>query len=90
MDQPGFQWSAEAPVGLADTERAVALLATRLPPSLRVLAELAYDLGAAWQPGGMALFGAVDPWRWEALRHNPVRLLLETSPTRLARLAEDR
>jgi starch phosphorylase len=70
-------------------ERAVASLATRLPPSLAVLARLAFNYRWSWLAGGPNLFSSVDPHRWQLCGQNPVRLLQETSVRKLEHLAAD-
>jgi starch phosphorylase len=84
-----MRWAADEQTGHRDTEQAAALLAARLPAPLRGLASLAYDLGWSWQPGGDAVFRAVDPHLWEATGQNPVRLLLGASAAALGRAARD-
>ncbi len=86
-DHPAPRWHATQPTGQADTTRAIELLAGRLPETLRVFAEIAYDLAWSWRPGGEDLFRCVDPYRWEASYHNPVRFLLETPLSELERAA---
>ena len=48
-------------------------------PASRRSARLAYNYRWSWLPGGDALFGGIDPHRWE-VRHNAVRLLQEAFP----------
>jgi starch phosphorylase len=64
-------------------------LEARLPEPLRPLAAVAYNYRWSWTPGAVDTFIAIDPDRWEDVRGNPVRLLVEASPTRLAAAAED-
>jgi glycogen phosphorylase len=75
--------------GAADLEGAAAALASRLPPGLQPLAELAYNYRWSWTTGGPELFAAIDPTRWGLTHMNPVRLLQEVPPARLGRLAAD-
>ncbi|HEU4656370.1 MAG TPA: alpha-glucan family phosphorylase [Capillimicrobium sp.] len=70
------------------TSDPAAALAERLPEPLRPLADLAGDLRWSWM-GGEELFASIDADRWQRCRGNPVRLLQETSPGRLAELAAD-
>jgi len=63
---------------------------TVLPEPLRQLEELVLNLRWSWHHETLDLFSAVDPALWEAVRHDPVRLLGEVAPERLERLAEDR
>jgi glycogen phosphorylase len=75
--------------GAPDLEAAAAGLASRLPDPLQPLAELAYNYRWSWTRGGPELFAAIDPTRWALTHMNPVRLLQEVPPARLARLADD-
>ncbi len=60
-----------------------------LPERLAPLAELVMNLRWSWHPASLDLFAAVDPEVWEAVGHDPMRLLGEVSPERLAALADD-
>ncbi len=64
-------------------------LAEQLPGPLRPLARLAFNYWWSWQPGGEALWRAIDPERWEACGCNPARLLREASRHALERAAAD-
>jgi glycogen phosphorylase len=75
--------------GTTDLAAAAAALRSRLPEPLAPLAEIAYNYRWSWTPGGPELFASVDPKRWAACAANPVRLLQETNPRRLAEVAED-
>ncbi|HET8952026.1 MAG TPA: alpha-glucan family phosphorylase, partial [Solirubrobacteraceae bacterium] len=75
--------------GTTDLAAAAAALRSRLPEPLAPLAEIAYNYRWSWTPGGPELFASVDPKRWAACAGNPVRLLQETHPARLAEVAED-
>ncbi len=61
-----------------------------LPAPLAPLAELVLNLRWSWHPASRDLFASVDPATWAAVREDPVRLLGEVSPQRLAELAADR
>ncbi len=63
---------------------------TALPAELQPLGELATNLRWSWHAPTQDLFASLDPVRWEALRHDPVALLGDLSPERLAELAADR
>ncbi|GAA3984621.1 glycosyltransferase family 1 protein [Actinomadura viridis] len=63
---------------------------TVLPEPLRGLEELILNLRWSWHHETLDLFQAVDPALWEAVGHDPVRLLGEVSAERLAALSEDR
>jgi glycogen phosphorylase len=60
-----------------------------LPEALTPLGELVANLRWSWHPPTQDLFAAVDPKLWEAVRHDPVRLLGEVPPERLYELASD-
>jgi glycogen phosphorylase len=75
--------------GSSDIQAAVDALRSRLPEPLAPLADLAYNYRWSWTPGGPELLSSVDPRRWELCLGNPVRLLEETAPARLAELARD-
>jgi starch phosphorylase len=61
-----------------------------LPAPLTPLAELVMNLRWSWHPASLDLFRSVDADVWEAVAHDPVRLLGDVSPERLAELAADR
>ena len=75
--------------GSSDIDAAVDALRSRLPEPLAPLADLAYNYRWSWTPGGPELLASVDPKRWELCLGNPVRLIEETAPSRLAELAAD-
>jgi glycogen phosphorylase len=75
--------------GATDIALAVETLAASLPPPLRPLARVAYDLRWSWLPGGEEVFRAVSPERWTRCDHNPVRLLGEAGARALERAAAD-
>ena len=60
-----------------------------LPAPLAPLGELVLNLRWSWHHDALDLFASVDPAIWEAVEHDPVRLLGEVSPERLAELASD-
>ena len=70
-------------------KQAASNLASRLPPSLAPLAELAYNYWWSWQPEGPRLFQRLQPERWERCSFNPVRLLRELSTDELDAAAHD-
>ncbi|NGO47365.1 alpha-glucan family phosphorylase [Streptomyces ureilyticus] len=61
-----------------------------LPEALHPLSDLARNLRWSWHAETRDLFQSVDPERWAASESDPVRLLGNVSPGRLAELAEDR
>lgn len=60
-----------------------------LPERIAGLAELARNLSWSWHREARALFRRIDELLWHQTRHNPIRLLQEAEPARLARLATD-
>ena len=60
-----------------------------LPTPLEPLAELVLNLRWSWHHPSLDLFKSIDPATWEQVGHDPVRLLGEVSPERLAELASD-
>jgi starch phosphorylase len=61
-----------------------------LPQALAPLGELVMNLRWSWHPASLDLFASVDPATWVAVNQDPVRLLGEVSPERLAELAADK
>jgi glycogen phosphorylase len=61
-----------------------------LPEPLAPLGELVMNLRWSWNPDCLDLFESVDPETWEAVGHDPVRLLGEVGSDRMATLAKDR
>ncbi len=47
----------------------------KLPAKLERLHDLAFNLWWSWETEAQALFASIDPERWEAVSHNPVKLL---------------
>ncbi|MBL8823845.1 MAG: alpha-glucan family phosphorylase [Planctomycetia bacterium] len=60
-----------------------------LPPRLRGLGRIAYNLWWCWNPEAVALFSRIDPDVWDQVDHSPVRLGGIVSQSRLNELAED-
>ncbi len=60
-----------------------------LPPELTSLEELAGNLRWSWHPPTQDVFAAIDPEQWEAVKHDPVRLLGAVGKKRLAELVDD-
>lgn len=71
-----------------ERERTAAILAA-VPERIRRLGELAYNLWWSWNPDAERLFQAIEPAQWDAMQHNPVALLRQVAPARLAALAAD-
>ena len=58
-----------------------------LPPVLTPLADLASNLRWSWHPPTQDVFAAVDPQAWDAVDHDPVRLLGAVGRERWAELS---
>lgn len=61
----------------------------QLPKAISRLGELAQNLWWSWTLDARRLFEAIDPTLWYLTHHNPVKLLMEVRPERLAQLAQD-
>jgi starch phosphorylase len=61
-----------------------------LPEPLAPLRGLMLNLRWSWHTEALELFASIDPAGWERAGREPVPLLAEVSPERLASLAEDR
>jgi glycogen phosphorylase len=62
----------------------------RLPEPLAPLRGLMLNLRWSWHAETLDLFAAIDPAGWQRAQHDPVALLAEVPPERLAELAADR
>ncbi|MEJ5944825.1 alpha-glucan family phosphorylase [Pseudokineococcus basanitobsidens] len=62
---------------------------TALPAPLAALERLSLNLRWSWHPPTRDLFRDLDPQVWDAVRQDPVALLAELGPDRLAELAAD-
>jgi starch phosphorylase len=62
---------------------------TVLPPAISPLGDLASNLRWSWHAPTRDLFAGMDPQRWAAVREDPVALLGDLGPDRLAELAAD-
>ena len=72
-----------------NTTPAFAAPASRIPASLVRLAELSQNIWWSWTLEARQLFETIDPTLWFLTHHNPVKLLADVKPERLAKLAED-
>src|SRR5580698_2538422 len=61
----------------------------QLPEPLAPLRGLMLNLRWSWHAETLDLFAAIDPEGWERAGHDPVALLAEVAPERLAGLAAD-
>jgi starch phosphorylase len=75
--------------GRRDLERAVAILAERLPEPLLPLARLAYNYRWSWLHDGAAVFRHLDHHLWRRTGRNPRLLLESVAPARLREVAAD-
>ena len=60
-----------------------------LPTRIEGLSRLATNLWWSWSPEARSLFGTIDPRLWHHTRHNPLLLLQQIDPARLAACASD-
>ncbi|MGH3302315.1 MAG: DUF3417 domain-containing protein, partial [Streptosporangiaceae bacterium] len=60
-----------------------------LPEALAPLQSLMLNLRWSWHPGTRELFGSIDPDSRELAEQDPVALLAQVAPGRLAELAAD-
>src|SRR5262245_66425008 len=60
-----------------------------IPAPLEPLLELAHNLWWVWHPDAVELFRRLDRELWEAVYHNPVKLLGSITQIKLAAAAED-
>ncbi|HTL05525.1 MAG TPA: alpha-glucan family phosphorylase [Gemmatimonadales bacterium] len=60
-----------------------------LPPRIEGLSALVVNLSWSWNRDARQLLRSLDLPLWRAVRHNPIELLREISPTRLEQVAQD-
>jgi glycogen phosphorylase len=61
----------------------------RLPMAIERLEEVAYNLWWSWNTEAQALYGRLDPVLWDALNHNPIKLLHRIEQAKLDVAASD-
>lgn len=61
----------------------------QFPAALASLEPLIRNLRWTWHPPAQQLFAAIDPELWDTVGRDPLRLLSEVAPARLAALAGD-
>lgn len=61
----------------------------KLPPKIKRLAELSYNLWWSWSPEARDLFRRLDYPLWRSTQHNPVQVLQEISQENLETAARD-
>lgn len=66
-----------------------ATMLSHVPERLQRLRELAYNLWWSWRPEARELFRMLDYSLWNRVHHNPVKLLREIAPEKLATAAKD-
>ncbi len=81
--------STQAAHALALDMRHTAEVIATLPPRLKRLGELAYNLWWGWNPEGRAIFRDLDPAQWENVSHNPIKFLREVNPQKLDAASTD-
>lgn len=86
MNSPGITPSTAKT--LAPTPSSVRIVLS-LPARLAGLEALARNLAWSWNRDARALFREIDETHWNRLLHNPIVLLQEVAPERLALLATD-
>ncbi len=64
-------------------------LTEKVPEKINRLPDLAYNLWWSWNYNARALFKRLDYTLWRSTHHNPVQMLHEISPGRLADAAQD-
>ena len=69
-----------------NTTTAIDSVHTHLPASLTRLSELSQNLWWSWTVEARQLFETIDPTLWFYTHHNPVKLLADVKPERLAKL----
>ena len=65
------------------------VLQDKMPEKIARLPELAYNLWWSWDYDARRLFRRLDYTLWRSTQHNPVEMLLEISPERLEKAAQD-
>lgn len=60
-----------------------------VPEPIRRLPEIAANLRWSWCPSARALFRRIDPALWARVQYNPLAMLQEVDPARLAAAARD-
>src|SRR5690606_33509262 len=61
----------------------------RIPTALARLEELAYNLWWSWHTEAQALYERLDPVLWDAVNHNPIKLLHRIEQEKLDAAARD-
>jgi starch phosphorylase len=61
----------------------------QLPPRLRALHKLAYNMWWCWHHEAISLFRRIDADAWGAVEHSPVKLLSAVDQSRLEQLLDD-
>jgi starch phosphorylase len=61
----------------------------KLPTAIARLHELAYNLWWSWETQAQELYARLDPLLWEAVNHNPIKLLRQAQQEKLEAAAAD-
>jgi len=61
----------------------------RIPTPLARLEELAYNVWWSWNSDAQILYGRLDPELWDAVNHNPIKLLQRIEQPKLDAAAGD-
>src|SRR5215216_4890166 len=72
-----------------NTTTSIDTVPAHIPTSLARLNELAHNIWWSWTVEARLLFETIDPTLWFYTHHNPVKLLADVKPERLAKLADD-
>src|SRR5688572_1704746 len=61
----------------------------RIPNVIARLEEVAYNLWWSWNTEAQALYDRIDPELWEAVNHNPIKLLQRVDQLKIDKAASD-
>jgi starch phosphorylase len=61
----------------------------RLPTSIKRLEEIAYNLWWSWEVAAQALYARLDQTLWDAVNHNPIKLLQRIDQNKLDAASAD-
>lgn len=61
----------------------------KLPVQIKRLHDVAFNLWWSWETEAQSLFASIDPDQWEAVSHNPVKLLRTVQQDKLDAAAAD-
>lgn len=81
--------AVERDTALAREVERTAEMIENLPPRIRPLGDLVYNLWWSWNNEALALLEHIDAGLWRDSGHNPIKMLRGTGSDRLAALAAD-